>query len=62
MKEDWYLDPKTEHAVDFIAFARTEGRLAAHFDAAGGADGFLGQAQQDRLENWHRLQDLAGLR
>jgi pyruvate-ferredoxin/flavodoxin oxidoreductase len=62
MKEDWYLDPKTERAVDFIAFARTEGRFAAHFDAAGAADGFLEQAQQDRLENWHRLQELAGLR
>ncbi len=62
MKQDWYIDPKTEQPVDFIAFARTEGRFAVHFDADGRADKFLAQAQQDRLENWHRLQELAGLR
>jgi pyruvate-ferredoxin/flavodoxin oxidoreductase len=62
IKQDWYMDPKTEQPVDFIAFARTEGRFAAHFDRDGRADTFLEQARQDRLENWHRLQELAGLR
>ena len=62
MKEDWYTDPKTKQPLDFAAFARTEGRFACHFDAAGNPDESLLRAQQDRLENWHRLQELAGLR
>jgi pyruvate/2-oxoacid:ferredoxin oxidoreductase beta subunit len=61
-KEDWYNDPKTNQPLDFVAFARTEGRFARHFDAAGHPDEHLLLAQQDRLENWHRLQELAGLR
>ena len=62
MKEDWYNEPKTGHPVDFIAFARTEGRFARHFDAEGNADESMQRGQQDRLENWRRLQELAGLR
>jgi pyruvate-ferredoxin/flavodoxin oxidoreductase len=62
MKEDWFLDPKSAQPVDFVAFARTEGRFARHFDAQGNPDEYLLRAQQDRLENWHRLQELAGLR
>ncbi len=61
-KEDWYLDPKTNQPVDFISFARTEGRFARHFDAEGRADEFLQRAQFDRLENWHKLQELAGVK
>lgn len=38
------------------------GRFARHFDADGKPDEFLNKAQQDRLENWRRLQELAGLR
>ncbi len=62
MKEDWYIDPKTNAPLDFVTFARTEGRFARHFDANGNADEYLLRAQQDRLENWRRLQELAGLR
>jgi len=62
IKEDWHTDPKTDQPLDFVAFARTEGRFARHFDAEGNPDEFLKHAQQDRLENWHRLQELAGLR
>ncbi len=62
MKEDWYKDPKTDQPFDFVSFARTEGRFARHFDAEGRPDEQLLLAQQDRLENWHRLQELAGLR
>ena len=62
LKEDWYVDPRNNQPVDFISFARTEGRFARHFDAEGNADEYLKKAQQDRLENWHRLQELAGLR
>ena len=62
MKEDWYVDPRTGKPVDFIAFAKSEGRFARHFDKEGKADEFLKYAQEDRLYNWHRLQELAGLR
>jgi len=40
---------------------RTEGRFGRHF-TDGHADEFLKEAQQDRLANWHRLQELAVLR
>jgi pyruvate-ferredoxin/flavodoxin oxidoreductase len=61
VKEDWAVDPKTNQPVDFCAFARTEGRFARHFDSQGNPDEFLQGAQHDRLANWHRLQELAGL-
>ncbi|HET7840740.1 MAG TPA: thiamine pyrophosphate-binding protein, partial [Terriglobia bacterium] len=61
-KDDWYIDPKTNQPVDFVAFARTEGRFARHFDEKGSPDEALLAAQQDRLENWRRLQEFAGLR
>jgi pyruvate ferredoxin oxidoreductase beta subunit len=51
----------TAWPVDFVAFARTEGRFARHFPD-GQADEFIQVAQHDRLDNWHRLQELAGLR
>jgi pyruvate-ferredoxin/flavodoxin oxidoreductase len=62
VKEDWQTHPKTGEPVNFISFARTEGRFARHFDANGHSDEYLKTAQQDRLENWRRLQELAGLR
>jgi pyruvate ferredoxin oxidoreductase beta subunit len=62
MKEDWFTEPKTGQPVNFVTFAKTEGRFARHFDAEGNADENLQQAQAGRLENWRRLQELAGLR
>jgi pyruvate/2-oxoacid:ferredoxin oxidoreductase beta subunit/NAD-dependent dihydropyrimidine dehydrogenase PreA subunit len=62
MKEDWYTNPKTAEVIDFITFARSEGRFAKHFDKDGNPSATLQAAQQDRLENWHLLQELAGLR
>ncbi len=62
VKEDWFKNPKTGEPVDFVAFARTEGRFARHFNGNGEPDEFLKLAQQDRLANWRRLQELAGLR
>ncbi|MGI9103220.1 MAG: 2-oxoacid:acceptor oxidoreductase family protein [Terriglobales bacterium] len=62
MKEDWYVDPRTGQAVDFISFAKTEGRFGRHFDKDGNPDQYIKAAQQDRLENWRRLQELAGLK
>jgi pyruvate/2-oxoacid:ferredoxin oxidoreductase beta subunit/NAD-dependent dihydropyrimidine dehydrogenase PreA subunit len=61
MKDDWWTDPKTKRVVDFIDFARSEGRFAKHFDRDGTPSELLLAARQDRLENWHVLQELAGL-
>jgi pyruvate ferredoxin oxidoreductase beta subunit len=61
VKEDWYIHPKTGEAIDFIYFARTEGRFAKHFDKDGNPSPTLIATQAERLENWHLLQDLAGI-
>jgi pyruvate ferredoxin oxidoreductase beta subunit len=61
VKEDWYRHPKTGEPIDFVYFARTEGRFAKSFDAEGRPDETLLAAQADRLANWHLLQELAGI-
>jgi pyruvate/2-oxoacid:ferredoxin oxidoreductase beta subunit len=61
-KEDWYRRPRTGEAVDFVTFARSEGRFARQFDAQGQPSAALLAAQADRLTNWRRLQELAGIR
>jgi pyruvate/2-oxoacid:ferredoxin oxidoreductase beta subunit/NAD-dependent dihydropyrimidine dehydrogenase PreA subunit len=60
--EDWWTNPKTGQVVDFIDFARSEGRFAKHFDKDGNPSETLLRARQDRLENWRLLQELAGIR
>ncbi len=62
VKEDWYVNPKTGEPVDFITFARSEGRFAKHFDKEGNPSAVLLSTKQERLENWHILQELAGIR
>jgi pyruvate ferredoxin oxidoreductase beta subunit len=62
VKEDWYVNPKTKEVVNFIDFARSEGRFAKHFDKDGNPSETLLWANEERLENWHLLQELAGLR
>ena len=62
MKEDWYVNPKTGEAVDFIAFARSEGRFSKHFDKDGNPSATLISTNQERLENWKLLQELAGVK
>jgi pyruvate/2-oxoacid:ferredoxin oxidoreductase beta subunit/NAD-dependent dihydropyrimidine dehydrogenase PreA subunit len=62
VKEDWYVNPKTKEPVTFIDFARSEGRFANHFDRDNKPSETILAAMQDRLENWHLLQELAGLR
>jgi len=62
VKEDWYVNPKTKEEVSFIDFARSECRFAKHFDKDGNASETLMWAKQERLENWHVLQELAGIR
>ncbi len=60
-KDDWYVTPKGEK-IDFVSFARTEGRFAKHFGSDGNPSPELLKAQEDRLKNWRLLQELAGLR
>jgi pyruvate/2-oxoacid:ferredoxin oxidoreductase beta subunit len=48
--------------IDFLTFARSEGRFAPHFDAAGAPTTEILATQADRLANWRTLQELAGLR
>ena len=62
VKDDWFINPKTKEPVTFIDFARSEGRFSKHFDKDGNPSETLLRAKEDRLENWHLLQELAGLR
>jgi pyruvate ferredoxin oxidoreductase beta subunit len=62
VKDDWFKNPKTGEEVSFVDFARSEGRFSKHFDKDGKPSELLLHAKQDRLENWHLLQELAGLR
>ncbi len=61
-KEDWWTPPKSGKPFTFIDFARSEGRFAKQFDKEGAPSAALLQTQQDRLQNWRLLQELAGLR
>jgi pyruvate ferredoxin oxidoreductase beta subunit len=61
-KEDWSRRPRTDEVVDFLAFARTERRFARQFGPDGQPSPALLAAQDDRIGNWRRLQELAGLR
>jgi pyruvate/2-oxoacid:ferredoxin oxidoreductase beta subunit/Pyruvate/2-oxoacid:ferredoxin oxidoreductase delta subunit len=60
IKEDWSKNPDGT-TLDFISFARTEGRFAQHFDRDGNPSVELQRSQEDRLENWHILQETAGV-
>ena len=59
-KEDWFTAPDGS-VQDFLAFARTEGRFAQHFPADGSVTPEITATQQDRLENWRTLQEMAGV-
>ena len=61
LRDDWATLP-VGTTLDFLAFARTEGRFAGHFDAGGAASPEIQATQSDRLANWRTLQELAGLR
>jgi pyruvate/2-oxoacid:ferredoxin oxidoreductase beta subunit len=60
-KDDWSRTPAGE-PVDFLAFARTEGRFAPHFGPQGEPTPEILATQRERLANWHSLQELAGIR
>jgi pyruvate/2-oxoacid:ferredoxin oxidoreductase beta subunit/Pyruvate/2-oxoacid:ferredoxin oxidoreductase delta subunit len=59
LRADW-LTTRNDAAVDFLTFARTEGRFAAHF-ASGEPSPEIRATAADRLANWRRLQEMAGL-
>ncbi len=59
---DWFTNPKTGEPLTFIDFARSELRFAKQFDADGNPSPTLLTACQERLDNWHVLQELAGIR
>ena len=61
LREDWASRP-TATPIDFLTFARTEGRFAPHFAADGTPTTEILATQADRLANWRTLQELAGLR
>ena len=61
VKQDWYIHPKTKEPIDFITFARTEGRFSKHFDKDGNASPTMDLSRAERLENWRLLQELAGV-
>ena len=60
VKEDWTKSPDGT-TFDFISFARTEGRFGQHFDKEGKASVELQSSQEDRLQNWQTLQEMAGI-
>lgn len=61
LRDDWTTRPDGS-PVDFLAFARTEGRFAGHFAPDGTASAEILATESDRLANWRMLQELAGLR
>jgi pyruvate ferredoxin oxidoreductase beta subunit len=61
VKADWYKNPKSGETIDFVDFARSEGRFVKQFDRDGNPSDTLLRAKQDRLENWQLLQELAGI-
>ena len=61
VNDDWWTNPKTGERVDFVEFCRSEGRFGKHFDRDGNPSEMLMEAQQERLENWKQLQELAGV-
>ncbi len=61
LKDDWYVNPKTNEPIDFVTFARSEGRFRHHFHK-GEPSAALLAGRDDRLKNWRLLQQLAGLK
>lgn len=60
LRDDWSTLP-TGDPVDFLAFARSEGRFAPHFGEDATPSEEIVATQADRLANWRTLQELAGL-
>jgi len=61
LRDDWAKAPDGS-SIDFLTFARTEGRFAGHFGADPAGTPEILATRDDRLANWRGLQELAGLR
>ncbi len=61
VKDDWAKNPDGTE-IDFLAFARSEGRFAPHFGKDGTPSPEILATRDERLANWRTLQELAGLR
>jgi pyruvate ferredoxin oxidoreductase beta subunit len=59
-RDDWSKLPDGS-TYDFLDFAKTEGRFAQHFKD-GTASPEIQATRDERLEYWHLLQELAGVR
>jgi pyruvate/2-oxoacid:ferredoxin oxidoreductase beta subunit/Pyruvate/2-oxoacid:ferredoxin oxidoreductase delta subunit len=60
LRDDWSKAPDGT-PIDFLEFARSEGRFAAHFAKDGTPTPEIEATRDDRLANWRWLQELAGL-
>jgi hypothetical protein len=61
-KEDCFTNPEDRRAHRFHDVLAHRGPVFKAFDAVGAPDEFLLSAQGDQLQNWHKLQELAGWR
>jgi pyruvate/2-oxoacid:ferredoxin oxidoreductase beta subunit len=61
LRDDW-LSTAAGERVDFLTFARTEGRFTPHFDGQGQPSHEIAATNEERLENWRALQEMAGVR
>ena len=60
LRDDLAIQPDGS-VVDFVAFARTEARFAAHFALDGTVSHEMTATNADRLSNWRTLQEMAGV-
>jgi pyruvate/2-oxoacid:ferredoxin oxidoreductase beta subunit len=60
IRDDWARQADGS-VLEFIDFARLEGRFAAHFAADGTASDEMTSTNADRLSNWRTLQEMAGV-
>lgn len=61
-RQDWYAPGRDAAPLTFLEFAATEERFAPYFGVGQSAGAALLAANENRLHNWRRLQELAGLR
>jgi pyruvate/2-oxoacid:ferredoxin oxidoreductase beta subunit len=59
IRDDWAKAPDGT-PIDFLAFARSEGRFAPHFGGDGTPTAEILATQAERLAAWRTLQELAG--
>src|SRR6185503_9444208 len=60
VRSDWTAMPDGT-PVDFLTFARTEGRFAPHFGRDGSPSPEILATREDRVVNWRALRELAQL-